>query len=387
MFSALRRSLRGAFLDWFVTAVISLLTIIAPSALAGTKEVDERTPVTLSDFSFVSQGLTLSGVISQPAQGTAWALIVFVHGYGKTDTRGWNMYADLRSRFAGLGIASATWDKPGQGRSEGTFDINQPVASSAREVLDAIAHLRSQKIPGAGKIGIWGISRAGWIAPLALAQDPEIAFWISVSGVTAEDNYFYLLESNLPYEGSTVAEAKALMGGWKHTFQLFRTGAPYEDYQAAARELRANAYLSRMGFVEYSRESYEREQAQYRSAPEPRPVDRETGMPIHIQNFDTLLSTLNLPVLALFGEKDLNVDWRKTCALYEATIGRNPKASLTVHSFPDGNHNLDVCENGSMREMQGTTPRRKCAGYYEAQIDWLRKQVLTEQPVDRAAQR
>jgi hypothetical protein len=35
-------------------------------------------------------------------------------------------------------------------------------------------------------------------------------------------------------------------------------------------------------------------------------------------------------VLALFGEQDRNVDWRQTRALYTETIGRNPRARLTV---------------------------------------------------------
>lgn len=372
--SLLRRSIQGIL----VVAVVCLLSAIAPCAVAGAGGVDDGVAVTSTDFSFVSQALTLSGIITQPAQGKPRALIVFIHGYGKTDVRGWNMYADLRSRFASLGIASATWDKPGEGRSEGPFDVNQPVASSAQEVLDAIAYLRSQKIPGADRIGLWGISRAGWIAPIVLSQDPKIRFWISVSGVTAEDNYFYLLKSNLPYEGSTVEEAEELMEAWKHGFELFRTGASYEDYNAATRKLRNNAYLSRMSGAEPTRESYEREQAKLRSAVGPLPFERETGMSIYIQNFDAMLSKLNVAVLALFGEKDLNVDWRRTRAFYVATLGRNPNASLTVRTFPAGNHNLDVCETGSMREMQTMTTRRKSAGYYETQLEWLRKYVLAD---------
>jgi alpha-beta hydrolase superfamily lysophospholipase len=93
------------------------------AALSCTAE--DAAPMTTRDFTFVSGGKTLSGVIDQPASGVARALIVFVHGYGTTDVLGWDMYADLRGRFARLGVASATWDKPGQGRSEGAFDINQ----------------------------------------------------------------------------------------------------------------------------------------------------------------------------------------------------------------------------------------------------------------------
>lgn len=368
--SVLRRRLPGIF--------ATLCAVLAVPAYGS--EPNDAVTVTTTDFEFVSSGLRLSGVISQPAKQEAKALIVFVHGYGNTNVRGWNMYADLRSRFAELGIASVTWDKPGQGRSKGEFDINQPVASSAREVLDAVGHVRANNIPGAGRIGIWGISRAGWIAPLAMSQDRDIKFWISVSGVTAEDNYFYFLQSNLPHEGSTVAEAETLMQEWKRGFELLRTGRSYEDYRAATQNVRANAYIVRMAGEGFSRRAYEREQAKLQTKEGQRRTDMDTGMPLYVQDFDEMLAGLDVDVLALFGEKDLNVDWRKTRAFYEATIGRNPKASLTVRTFPDGNHNIDVSQTGSMREMQSMTQRRKSDGYYTSQIEWLKTQVLDANP-------
>ena len=84
------------------------------------------------------------------------------------------------------------------------------------------------------------------------------------------------------------------------------------------------------------------------------PIELETGMQLNIQDFDALLANLDIDVLTLFGEKDLNVDWRKTRALYDAI--------LTVKTFPDGNHNIDVSATGSMREMQSMATRRKCDG-------------------------
>ncbi len=161
-------------------------------------------------FEFVSNGNRLSGFVDVPASGAARAMIVIIHGYGKTDVAGRTSYYDLRSRFTRLGISTLIWDKPGCGKSEGTFDADQPVQSSAREVLDAIRHARESKLPGSQRVGLWGISRAGWIAPLAITQDPKIAFWISVSGTDDKENFPYLLESNLRIEGRSEAEIRTL---------------------------------------------------------------------------------------------------------------------------------------------------------------------------------
>ena len=184
-------------------------------AMVACTSAKNETPMITSDFEFISGDKKLSGIIDQPKEGPTHALIVFVHGSGMTDIRRENRYFDLRSRFVGLGIACVMWDKPGQGKSEGIFDENQPLEESAKEVLDAITWLRANKIPGVKKIGLWGSSRGGWVAPMAMAQAQDIHFWISVSGVAAEDNKYYLMKSNLPLEGHTKEETEMLMEEWK----------------------------------------------------------------------------------------------------------------------------------------------------------------------------
>src|SRR4051812_22707644 len=176
--------------------------------------------MTTQPFEFSSGGHRLRGFIDVPAEGAAKAVIVIVPGYGQTDVAGRTSYYDLRSRFTALGIATVIWDKPGCGQSEGTFDADQPVESSAREVLDAARQLRDSRAPGAEKIGLWGISRAGWIAPLAATQDPGIAFWISVSGTDDKENFPYLLRSNLRIEGRTEPEVERLSAEWRRGFEI-----------------------------------------------------------------------------------------------------------------------------------------------------------------------
>ncbi|GAB5454273.1 MAG: hypothetical protein Hens2KO_05020 [Henriciella sp.] len=361
--------------------LITLLTFIViacagprPTATSGSFfEPGETT-----DFTFESNGIELSGIFDTPKDRPAEALILFVHGYGGTDIRANQSFGDLRRRFAEIGIASAVWDKPGQGRSEGSFDINQSVYDSAQEVVDAAKTLRGMNAPGAGKIGIWGISRAGWIAPLAMEQDPELDFWISVSGVIGEDNFPYLVLSNLPHEGGSFEEAAKLSSEWQDGCALQRTGAPYDAYLEATKTLRANAYILQMRGPWQTREQYEAQQSVCANATCDG-IDDTYCSYIYVPDFDETLSAVNADVLALFGEKDLNVDWRRTRALYEQTIAENPRATLTVHTFPDADHNLHIAETGSLQEMLTMISRQKSSGYYDLQIAWLEAHVLQDQ--------
>lgn len=336
-------------------------------------------PGSTVDFTFDSNGQTLSGIFDTPAEQESEALIIFVHGYGGSNIRAWNSYADLRQRFNAKGIATVVWDKPGQGQSEGTFDINQSVFSSAQEVLDAANHLRNIDAPGSNRIGIWGVSRAGWIAPIALSQDAEFEFWISVSGTTEEDNFSYLLLSNLPHEGGTVQQAEQLAEEWRRGCEIFRTGGSFDLYQDATQKLRANEYIKQMRGEWQTRTQYETAQHSC-NAGTCAGVDNDMCSFVHINDFEAMLSSLEVDTLAIFGEKDLNVDWRKTRKVYQGTIGQSANASLAIASFEDADHNLHVSETGSLREMQAMTAPQKSDGYYDVQVNWLVETVLKKRP-------
>jgi pimeloyl-ACP methyl ester carboxylesterase len=329
-------------------------------------------------FEFVADGTVLRGVIDLPAGRPPRAVLLFVHGYGRTDVVAQGWYHDLRSRFTELGIATVVWDKPGCGRSDGTFDIGQPVASSAREVAAAVRQVREKALPGVAKIGLWGISRAGWIAPLAMAQEPAIGFWISVSGTDDQENFPYFIESNFRIEGRSEAQVRQLMGEWRRGFELTVRGGTFEAYLDATKTLRHDPFMVFLtGGPDASRTAFLEEQRRFATGAFR--VDDTSGLMVYVPGFRDLLRGLDVPVLALFGEKDRNVDWRKTRALYAETIGRNPRARLTVRTFPDGNHNLHRSTTGGYREMleilKGPGPQMS-DGYYETIVEWLRTEAL-----------
>lgn len=322
-------------------------------------------------FSFDAGGNKLVGMLDSPEDQEATATIILVHGYGATNVVEQNWYYNLRTRFAGLGINTLVWDKPGCGQSEGKFDINQPVESSAAEVVAAVRALQDRNVKGSDKIGLWGISRAGWIAPLAMQAEPAIDFWISVSGTDDKENARYLLASNFPIEGRTAEETEQLVGEWQAQFNTGWQDATYQEYLDAAPNLRADPFIALLGWNGVATEA---EFLAYKAGYEAGAfvVDEQTELEVYVPDFRQLLASLDKPVLALFGEKDTNVDWRSTARLYRQTIGENPNAALSIQTFPDANHNMRQSKTGGVREMQaqdGNTPYAE--GYHEAMLNWL----------------
>ena len=328
---------------------------------------------------FEVDGNRLAGLFSAPANGEARATVLIVHGYGETNVIDQNWYYELRYRLAEAGIASFVWDKPGSGRSEGEFDIDQPVASSASEVVAAAEFLRASDMPGSRSIGLWSVSRGGWIAPLAMSRDDELAFWISVSGVDDKESFGYLLETNWRLSGYAESHVATLLSQWQAANEVVADDRGYDEFLAATVDYRVDPFVLEIvgGEHVFSEANFDAHKSKWKS--EGSRLDPDTGLMVYVDDFDSLLSELEVPVLALFGEKDSSVDWRSTRRLYEDTIGRNEAASLTVRTFPEGNHNLHKSETGGFKEMiELLGAPQMVDGYFETILSWLETNVHSE---------
>jgi uncharacterized protein len=342
--------------------LISYLFVVV-SAVCGS--IKMRT----ENFEFEYNSNKLSGFLNLPDGRDPSGIVILVPGYGKTNIGEHNWYFDsLRVNFTQLGLACCEWDKAGCGKSEGTFDPNQPVQRSAEEVVAAIEELKRRNISGSDKIGLWGISRAGWICPLVIRDYPSITFWISVSGTDDKENFGYLLESNFRIEGRSEEQTRLLMSEWREGNDLFRKGGSFEEYQKATQILRQDPLWLSVSGEQYTQEGWLRNQKQFIN--EGHQFDEETGLMIYVPDFRKTLMNIGCPVLAIFGEKDANVDWRKTMTLYGETIGVNKNSKLTIKTFPDCNHSIIKCKTGGIHEKLS---KWECGdGYLETIRTWLK---------------
>jgi uncharacterized protein len=328
-----------------------------------------------TEFSFSFENRKYSGLIDQPSSGTPKSTIILIPGSGRTFFVERNAYYELRTFLANQGFAVCTWDKAGCGKSEGTFDNQQPVQNSADEALAAIKEIRHQKISGSGKIGLWGISRGGWICPLIIEKDASISFWISVSGVDAFDNFRYLLETNLKIEGRTDQELKLLMDEFDFCTRHLRGGKTYEEFIAGTKNLFNDPYCKSMGMGLSNEKEFIEIQSYYQKSGFV--YDELTGLQIFVPNFEQTMLKVHCPVLAIFGENDTQVNWRQTKALYERTIGKNNPENLTIKTLPNCNHNILTCKTGGFKEnLNQPGLGQPCDGYYDSMKLWLQQQGL-----------
>jgi pimeloyl-ACP methyl ester carboxylesterase len=143
-----------------------------------------RVPTRAWPTHFRSGALTLNGLLLEPVGVERPPLVVLVHGSEKSSPIGL-VYQTL---LAGQGVAVFAYDKRGTGGSEGTY--TQDFIALAEDAASAAREARRLAGGRTGRLGFFGGSQGGWVAPLAAlkanADFLEVGF--GVAGTAAEQD-------------------------------------------------------------------------------------------------------------------------------------------------------------------------------------------------------
>ena len=313
---------------------------------AGTERRDE--------VQFSSGDLRLSGTLTLPAAGGPHPAIILVHGSGPQDRDFILPWARFLVR---RGVAILGYDKRGVGGSTGdwntaTFD------DLAGDVVAAFEYLKTRSDIDAARIGLLGVSQAGWIMPLAANRAKTLAFMISISGagVSPAETTIDQAQNEMTARGmqpQTVADIVTLM---KLQYRFAHTGQGWNEYLDARTQLAA-----RLG----------------------QPPPTMPGTPDH-PSWESLRRTyfvdpapalrqLKVPVLAIFGALDNNILAEKNHAAWNAALTAGGHPDYTLRILPRANHSLleaTIGNNAEMASLQRFVPE-----YFTTIHGWLAKRI------------
>lgn len=140
-------------------------------------------PKGTSSLEFHSEDNVLRGFVDAPEGGSKHPVILIIHGAPETDvTVTERSYMQLRDAFRKIGFATAVWDKPGNGCSDGKYVSSLPLRERTTEAIQAIAALKQRPDIDLSRIGLWALSQGGWIAPMIAVRSEDLKFMIVVSG-------------------------------------------------------------------------------------------------------------------------------------------------------------------------------------------------------------
>lgn len=123
------------------------------------------------DVQFVNGDVRLAGALISPKDARRHPAIVLVHGSGAA-TREWMLpFARFLVR---RGLAVLGYDKRGVGGSTGDWNVAS-FDDLAGDAVAAFAYLKTRNDIDAKRIGLLGVSQAGWVMPIAAVRAPDLA--------------------------------------------------------------------------------------------------------------------------------------------------------------------------------------------------------------------
>lgn len=286
-----------------------MLLLIVGSVLSGCSLHNKRVSVNAA-------GNKLNGVLIMPKRVAGPApVLIFVHGDGPANADYYGYYQPFWRALAERGIASFSWDKPGVGNSNGNW-LDQNMNDRAVEVVAAANVLASRPEIDAAHIGVIGFSQAGWVLP-RLAGEKWLDYLIFVStAINWRDQGDYLFRrrwaSRIHSDPDGYQDAIERNKRFDDLYQ--ETDAGYDQYLELMMQIDGGSPKSALRFAFEKRNMYE--------------------------DASQNLAKIRVPVLALFGEDDLNVDVDASLTEYKHVFNIPPKVDHTLRAFPNATHQL-----------------------------------------------
>jgi pimeloyl-ACP methyl ester carboxylesterase len=300
------------------------------------------------DVVFFNDTVKLAGTLIIPKGKGPWPAVVFIHGSGGS-TR--EYFSSLPYLLASRGVASLIYDKRGSGESTGNRHIS-PFEALADDAIAGTKLLRSRNDIDSTRIGVYGHSQGGWVAPLAaFRSNGQIAFVVAIAG-PADDFQHQTndeIENNvraLAIGEDAVRKARAYQDLW---WRVYRGQTPYEDLAALTARSKNEAWYPhtfglkpRTAFVLDPPGAYD-----------PAPV----------------LQNLRVPILAIYGASDTRVLADRNAVRMRSALRLAGNRDVTVRIFPGADHDILVAESkGSRREV---IHKSYAHGYLEYLTAWI----------------
>jgi len=320
------------------------------------------------EVTFRDGDVVLSGTLGLPSGPGPHPAIVRIHGAGPQARQ-----STLDGWYAYHGIAYLSFDKRGVGKSTGDWR-EAGISELADDVLAAVRFLRQRKDIDPAQIGIESVSEGGWIAPVVATRDSKVKFILVLAGPAMDyvPEIMNEVEERVKARGLSGDDLKRALEFKRKALQMIADGAGLSDEAWANFQTFVAPYRSEKWFS-YVSEPKERSQAQ-----------KKQYLMARIRSSE-FWRQVKIPVLALYGGKDLNVPAARNVAALTEELKEAGNRDFTIKVFPEANHEFlqtanAMLDNEQVRYLQGHVP-----GFLDTQLSWVLSHVRkakSQKPAD-----
>jgi len=302
-------------------------------------------------------GTRLAGTLTLPRGTGQFPVVVAVHAAGG-GTRDAPLHRHLASFLPSLGVAALIYDRRGEGASDGR--PGAPLTVLAGDVRAAVSVIALQPGVRATRVGLWGHSQGGWIAPMAAAGNDMVAFLIVVagSGVTPHEQMIFAtanLMREAGYRQEHVAQATHLRNRLR---ELRQDRGPLDRARLLLREATAQPWYGLTYLPDPG------------SASDDGALADEASFEWDL-DISTTLSQLRIPVLLSYGETDRWVPIEPSIQAWRTALDRG-HAPLTVSRLPGCGHFPTLATDPADRDEAGPIS----PAYEQLLASWLHTMAL-----------
>jgi hypothetical protein len=293
-------------------------------------------------FSNAPAGVTLEGTLTIPKGAGPFPAALLIAGSGPNDRdeslASHRPFLVLANHLTRKGIAVLRYDKRGIGKSTGSVD-KATTLDLASDAQAALACLKTRKEIDPAKIALIGHSEGAIIASLLASRTKDVAWVVLLAAPATFGEETLLNQSELIGKAAdlTDEQLEASLNFDQAAYDLVRT----EKDPAVLRE-KLTSLVRETGL----------------GAAMP-PVLLETQMRMmespwfrFFLDYDPLpnLETLQVPVLALYGQKDLQVPAKANLPLLKQALQDAGNKDADVRELPDLNHLFQHAYSGTPAE-------------------------------------
>jgi alpha/beta superfamily hydrolase len=244
------------------------------------------------------------------------------------------------------GIAVLRYDDRGVGESKGDFS-KATTADFATDVESAVAYLKTRKEINSKKIGLLGHSEGGIIAPIVANRSKDVAFIVLFAGTGIQGDQLLLLQQELiaKAEGATPTELKD-----SKTMNSFCFNKILKSKDDVALKGELTTYLTGILKDTPKEQKPEGITDEENAAKQVAQLCNPWMLYFLRYNPATALSKVTCPVLAINGDKDLQVPAKENIEAIAKVLDKAGNKRVTTKIFPGLNHLFQDCTTGSPSE-------------------------------------
>lgn len=323
------------------------------------KSVKTRTQDPVKPYQYKAQevtlinpqgGHTISGTLTIPSKGDKFPAVVLISGSGAQDRNeeimGHRPFLVIADYLTRNGIAVLRYDDRGVGKSTGDY-VEATTADLSTDAMTAVSYLKTLPEIDPDRIGLAGHSEGGIIASMVASQSGDVAYIISLAGNGVGGDSLLILQSKAL--GIASGMDKDQLNMVIEVNRKIYDAVKMTDNNIALTGILASILSEQMAGI-IAMQPQHKEQVE--NVVKMR-IDAMTSpwMKFFIRyNPQTALEKTKCPVLALNGEKDLQVPAKENLEAIKSALEKGGNKNVTIHSLPNLNHLFQECTTGLPNE-------------------------------------